>query len=417
MSRAEDAQALRILKTFVSAPTAPFHEERVAAQVRSFARRQGLPVTEDPHGNLLVTWKGKSGKPVWVITGHMDHPGFTILDCSTTAKPPGAKRATARSSQRASASSIQRASASAQWSGGVRPEFFQKGTPVIVYTPTGEVRGRLAGVELAPDAKRVQTLRLDLARPVSRGDFGSWDLVPYALSRGVVSSKSIDDLAGCAVATAVVALAAERRLSATVAGFFTRGEEAGMIGALGAMRDRLLPRAARFVNVEASSCLVPGVAAGAGPIVRTGDRVMTFDPGMTFLLSQTAERLAAGDKTFRFQRALMTGGGCEASAFTLWGYATGAVALPLVNYHNMGTDGRIRAEQIHERDYLGAVRLLAALVAQEPEAPGISPASLQKRFEGSFERLKGRLKNPLFSLPVPSPAPSPHGKSRRTSRA
>lgn len=378
---------LRILSDFISTPTAPFHEHRLAAKVRAFARKRKLELTEDRWGNLLVAWRGaRKGMP-WVVTGHMDHPGFTILDYAP-----------------------KRAQAIARWTGGVRPDFF-RGARVVVYTPTGAVRGRVAGVALDPKTKRVVTMELDLPRPVARGDFGSWDLVPYALKDGVVSSKSIDDLGGCAVAASVVDAAARARLPVTVMALFTRGEEAGFIGALGAVRSGLIPRRARIVNVEASSCRVPGVAAGAGPIVRTGDRMMTFDPGITLALTQAAERISSQDREFRFQRALMTGGACEATAFTLAGYRCGAMALPLVNYHNMSPRGRIAAERIHLADYLGCVRVV--LEAVKGRAEGDPAPALFARFGGSFERLSPRLDNPLNTLPGAAPA----GKRTRTSRA
>lgn len=364
---------LRILSDFISTPTAPFHEHRLAAKVRAFARKRRLELAEDRWGNLRVTWRGaRTGTP-WVVTGHMDHPGFTILGYAP-----------------------ERAQASARWTGGVRPDFFRSAR-VVVYTPTGAVRGRVAGVALDPKTKRVVTMELDLPRPVARGDFGSWDLVPYALKDGVVSSKSIDDLGGCAVAASVVDAAARARLPVTVMALFTRGEEAGFIGALGAVRSGLIPRRARIVNVEASSCRVPGVAAGAGPIVRTGDRMMTFDPGITLALTQAAERVSSQDRKFRFQRALMTGGACEASAFTLAGHRCGAMALPLVNYHNMSPRGRIAPERIHLADYLGCVRVVLAAVSARADAE--DGADLLARFGGSFEKLAPRLDNPLNTLP------------------
>lgn len=373
--------SLDTLSDFISTPTAPFHEHRLMAKVEAFSRARKLPLKKDVHGNLLMSWKGKGRGHPWVITGHLDHPGFTITDCAPASMAARTKRA----------------QASALWTGGVRSDFFRDAR-VVVYTPGGQVRGCVAGIALDPRTKRVTTMRLDLARPVARGDFGSWDLVPYSLKDGIVSSKSIDDLAGCAVAASVVSAAARARSPATVMALFTRGEEAGFIGALGAIRSGLIPRNARIVNVEASSCRVPGVAAGAGPIVRTGDRIMTFDPEITLALTSAAERLATRDRKFRFQRALMTGGGCEASAFTLSGYRSGAMALPLINYHNMSPRGRIAPERIHLSDYLGCVRVVLETVTASGTAG--DGAALLARFGGTFGKLAGRLADPLAGLPA-----------------
>lgn len=364
MDPAARERALALLEHFVSTPTAPFHEERVIAKVRTFARERGHAVREDAHGNLLVSRKGRSDAPPWIVTGHMDHPGFEILEA-------GAKRAVAR------------------WTGGVRAEYFQ-GAPVIVYGRDREVCGRVSGTRVDPATQRVKEMTLLLQGDVAPGDFGSWDLVPHEREGGVISSKSIDDLAGCAVAAAVLDALDTEEADAPVGALFTRGEEAGFIGAWGATRSGLLPPEARIVNVEASSA-IPGVAAGAGPVVRVGDRMTTFDPATTLALSQAGEALAREDPAFRFQRFLMTGGACEATAFTLAGYATGAVALPLVNYHNMGPAGRIEPERIHVEDFLGAVRLLTRFLARPADAPGFE--ALRERLEESFEKQKDRLRS------------------------
>jgi hypothetical protein len=85
------------------------------------------------------------------------------------------------------------------------------------------------------------------------------------------------------------------------------------------------------------------------------------------VLHREAKALAAEDATFRFQRRLMDGGSCEATAFCAAGYRSGGLALPLDNYHNMsGLDGGrkgIGAERVRVSDYLAEVRLLARLGA------------------------------------------------------
>ena len=54
----------------------------------------------------------------------------------------------------------------------------------------------------------------------------------------------------------------------------------------------------------------------------------------------------------------MSGGVCEASAFSVYGYQTTGIAFPLGNYHNGAPEGGVEAEYIHVDDYLGGVELM-----------------------------------------------------------
>jgi len=68
---------------------------------------------------------------------------------------------------------------------------------------------------------------------------------------------------------------------------------------------------------------------------------------------------------FRYQRALMPGGACEATLFQLAGRRTGALALALKNYHNMGARGAA-AEAVHRRDAEQMLDLLEKLALRGP---------------------------------------------------
>jgi endoglucanase len=146
---------------------------------------------------------------------------------------------------------------------------------------------------------------------------------------------------------------------------FTRGEEVGFIGALSVVRGRALPRGARIVSIEASLAL-PQAPQGAGPILRVGDRTSVFDDGLTRWLAQVATDLAAAKRSrFRWQRQLMDGGTCEATAFQRFGYRCAGLCVPLGNYHNMSPGGRIAAESIRLGDLVGLTRWLEGLVRRD----------------------------------------------------
>jgi endoglucanase len=177
----------------------------------------------------------------------------------------------------------------------------------------------------------------------------------------------------------------------------TRAEEVGFAGAIAACGSGLIPHDALLINLENSKSDPTDSPIGGGPIVRVGDRQSTFDPDATYRLGRLAQHLAdqpspQGQTPFAFQRKLMPGGICEASAFVAWGYRAGALCLPLGNYHNMDeTTGRIAAEHIALADFDRLVTLLTALARpgawEDPQIAG----GLRQRLEGLFDRRRALL--------------------------
>jgi putative aminopeptidase FrvX len=119
-----------------------------------------------------------------------------------------------------------------------------------------------------------------------------------------------------------------------------------------------------------------------GVILRVGDRTSIFDSTAMRFLGEVAAALQAKDRTFQFQRALMFGGTCEATAFQEFGYQTAAVCVALGNYHNCHPEGRIAAEYVSLSDGCGMVDLLVE-------------AGRQMR---AFERLTAKLPRQLNAL-------------------
>jgi endoglucanase len=175
---------------------------------------------------------------------------------------------------------------------------------------------------------------------------------------------------------------------ASVAVLLTRAEEDGFIGAIAAAREpKLLRRDDLVISIE-TSAIQPYAQQGDGVIIRVGDRISVFDSALTFFITQQAERLAKRDKSFDFQRALMPGGACEATAFDVFGLRAAAICVPLGNYHNMDRQKkRIGPEFIDVNDWKNMVKLFAAIATNAHRFdPDVGP--LKHRLEKRFNKLK-----------------------------
>src|SRR5215210_1516320 len=74
----EKRKLLSITRAILEQPTAPFHEEAVAAEVlRQLAKCPHVKVRRDKFGNLIASYRrGKHAKPRYAFAAHMDHPGW-----------------------------------------------------------------------------------------------------------------------------------------------------------------------------------------------------------------------------------------------------------------------------------------------------------------------------------------------------
>ena len=219
-----------------------------------------------------------------------------------------------------------------------------------------------------------------------------FDLPPVRVRGNKFLSRVCDDLAGLAAAmTALDKLhRAKARPRATVALLVTRAEEVGFVGAVAAVKDgALLRKSDLVISIECSS-VQPVAPQGAGVILRVGDRTSVFDSALMYFLLERARKLAKRDKSFAFQRALMPGGSCEGTVFDAWGYTTGGVCLPLVNYHNMDrATKRLAPEVIDLRDWRSMVSLFVDMALHSHE---FDPRLLRGRIEKRFRRNERLLK-------------------------
>ena len=366
---------LQFAKPLIRTPTAPFHEHFALGIARSFAAERPLiQVLHDRCGNSLLLYDGgdqQEDDEFIVLTAHLDHPGLVW-----------------RSSQEPNHAlfeilggvELEQALATGVRIFDLNRPATQRGIPgTIVRTVEEEARYPLVEVATARDS------------PQGLGTFAMWDLPAFRVQGRRLSGRAIDDLAGAAVALCVLDSLARQQASVRLGVLLTRAEEVGFVGMLAALDAGFLPRRALYINIECSS-VAAGAVLGAGPILRVGDRLWVFDPDISGGLAALADELASQQPSFRYQRKLMDSGACEATPLMQADYRTGAVALPLGNYHNSGPGAQLAPEYIHLDDANGLVRLLVH-VAQRGIGTGLahSAAALDSMLASRLAQYRDRL--------------------------
>ena len=340
----------RWLQELTMIPTAAGREDRIVAWIKGWvAQRPNLKMRRDRAGNLIITRKPRKGqrrkgRPL-LITGHLDHPAFVLrkmLDSRT---------------------------AELEFRGGVQDPYFDDARIEIYDADDKPYPAKL--IELNPKAKPYKRAIARLTRAtdaLAPGDIGRWHF-PGTLPRvanGILHTHNCDDMSAVTAALCAMDTLRNTRGCEHVGLFLTRAEEVGFIGTLAACRHKTIPKRARLICLENSRSF-PDSPIGGGPILRVGDRLSVFDPTLTNRLSDIMMAHAAKNPKFKWQRKLMVGGACEATAFSTFGYEATCICLPLGNYHNMGDiDGvvagkrpaKVRPEEIAIADFHGMIEML-----------------------------------------------------------
>ena len=317
------------LSELTNTPTASGLEDAVVGWVERWAgRRDDIAIAKDSGGNLFLTQKGRKSKPLILAVAHMDHPAFVITDTD----------------------------GSFEFRGGVDAVYFENARLDVVSRldgPTGHVKSY---------DEESGTGTADFLGQVSPGDIAMWRFRNTRQKRGLFRAPASDDLAGAAAALAALDRARGTDHLRHFGVMLTRAEEVGLIGAIHAAKHKTIPEGARLLSIETSREL-PNARIGAGPIIRIGDRSTVFDREMSNRISQAAQ--TAG---IPHQRKLMDGGGCEATAFGVYGYRATGLCLALGNWHNRGNLSAVESgdssaavpmlEEISIDDYHGLVDLL-----------------------------------------------------------
>ena len=336
MTRLPDVDdTLAVVARVASAPTAPYHEHRVLRAIATELDAVGIERSTDEYGQIHARVRSGTAAHALALVAHTDHPAFEVIE------------ARGREGR-------------ARIVGGFYARFFADDVPVLVCDDQDGTPfpGVLDDLVLAPDVPHnsLGHLRIRAERELAVGQWAVLDLPAFERRGDELHFRSADDLALCAVAILTLdALRGDERPH-DVRAIFTRAEEPGLYGARLVAEEGLLPRDVMVVSLEASRAL-PQARAGGGPVVRPGDVNNTFSNDAERFLRVARERLA--QERIATQRALLTGGTCESSAFVRLGWTTTAIALPNVNYHNQSDERpSFVPEVVRLSDLRGAVALL-----------------------------------------------------------
>jgi endoglucanase len=353
-------------------PTAPYVENLPLAFIWQWAKEHDWKVKADAAGNLIVTVPGKKrGKPSVALLAHLDHPAMQV------------ERVT------------EEGLVHAAFYGGHPGSRMVSGKVRLFHPESGDgpLRAEVVGV----GKKDAKTGRLPLQLKmmgrweVQGGWLGEWD-VPYGLTQKTIRNVVCDNLAGAATILASMALAQKNGLDRPVQAWFTRCEENGFVGCLEGLRLGSFSPDTPTIVLECSPQL-PSALPGDGPVLRVGDRSSVFDAELCESLRLAALELEKKVPGFQWQRKLMDGGSCEATALCADGRRAVCLAMPLRNYHNVPDDRTCqgpRAEEIDRGDQEALVLWIATLC--------LNPSLFQKRRADVAARLEKIRKNRSSAL-------------------
>ncbi|MBU3729363.1 MAG: hypothetical protein FGM37_08980, partial [Phycisphaerales bacterium] len=346
------------------------------------SRRTRISVRRDDAGNLLILRKDmrRGDRPV-LATAHLDHPAFVV-----TGHGPGPR---GRSRARGSTAMRPIRELALEFRGGVHDPYFKGARIEVVDMLGGRHGARITSLDAkATPFKRV-TAALDAparAGSIREGDIARWALpaprivrrempptAPGGRTRPVrlIETHACDDLAAVAAACAAFDSLLANRRARRFGLLFTTAEEVGFIGAIHAARSGFVPRGARLICLENSRSFPHDSPIGAGAIMRVGDRLSVFSPHLTNALSELFAAHAKSSPGWAWQRKLMPGGACEATAFASYGIESTCLCLPLGNYHNMvdidaalagARPARVGPEFVSVDDFHGLVDMLRIAV-------------------------------------------------------
>ncbi len=357
----------QLCEKLFNCPTAPFREGFVLEAIEEVLHANRIPYFYDTSGNLIGGWNGSAKTKSKIRLGfvaHTDHPGFHVLKQKDEL-------------------------VEAIWLGGA-PFDKMSNAKVRIYSPHDRhwsVTGKILKVSTTRDHREGVPLTIGLTQnaPLPKHAFGAFDFKGFKKQGDKIVTRVADDLAGCAIQLGAIldsyTLAPGRAIAV-----FTRAEEVGFVGCLAAIQSRTLPKVP-YISLEASKEL-EGARIGKGPVLRLGDRTSLFDTAVSQSLLAEAQKLSF-KKDFMFQRRIMDGGSCEATALNISGYRASGISVPLGNYHNQSDKGP--APEIISLSDVDRGRKLCAQVILNFE-PGQWDQMMKAQFKKLLSQNKKHLK-------------------------
>lgn len=330
---------LSIAENFLQLPTAPFREYNIRNFICDFCNGRNIPFKQDDYGNIIISYGKKStaNKNKLAFVAHMDHPGLIVEKNSRDNH------------------------CTALFYGGWDPTEF-KAAPIMIFSKKGlKICGNAIKWEKS-NKKKAWRAFIEVDGPVHTGDIGMWDFKPYRVSGDYLYSRSCDDGIGCVLLLAILDHFLTNKDQSAFTLLFTSAEEAGLHGAKFICANKLLAKGLIPISLETSREL-PSAKIGDGVIIRVGDSRSIFTPDITDTIVQIARKIKSHNESFLYQRKLMDGGQCEASVFYSFGYKTGALCIPLGNYHNRNFHKKTtESEYVSITDMINAFSLIKKMI-------------------------------------------------------
>ena len=377
----QEQRALDILAGLAKNPAAPFHEWGVAEHILGvLATLDGVEYGRDEFGNIIARYTAPSiaalpeseREPPMAFVAHMDHPAYEIVrPADAPDAESGGKRYVA------------------QALGGVPAASMVKRTPAFVLMPDGErISAEIRPLydDIPSNADRLVEVLVKSDAELALPAAVVFDLPDFGIDGDTIRMRAADDLAGCASILSALERLVTNEAEADFIAVFTRAEEGGLFGARLMAEAGTLPEDTLVVSVETSS-IIPGVEQGEGPVIRTGDRVYTFDADAEQVFSAALQTIRERGQRVQgaaaaYERRRMRGYGVR--GVRLHGYGAGVPAWQLAQRDDDDPrPGRRRGLGVHQRvRLLGRRRADGGGGCQRGQAARLADAPVHPRDPG-----------------------------------
>ena len=373
----------RHLRAVLECPTAPLHESEVMAFISTFGSLRGLSETRDAYGNLVLTLEGHVGLP------HEGHAPLTFLAATDH---PGCEIVAVAGNI---AEAIWHGELPAASVGDARLRFFGSNVPRAARITSLSTRTTPGGEVV------VDRLLLSPEGRVHVGDFGVLDFPGVSTEGEWLRARGASQLVGTGLLLELLDRLVLGRLdlgrlalgrsTARVQAVFVRASVLMHAGALAALKSGIFLAGQSVISVHGCP-EQPGASCGGGPVLRLGDALGLYDPGLCRALAQLASRHHLSDG-HPFQLAHLPVGHSDAGVLGLHGLSTAAITVPIRSDGELGP-GR-QPEWFCTSDALACVDLMATIISnwQGPETAirvaAERRALIAEAFAGSLPRLRG----------------------------